>query len=512
MRNRILLQSESAGLKCIFALFLILALCPGLLISFPAMVDYPNHLARMFILSRDGTPAENPFYQVNWAVYPNLAMDLIVPRLARVMSVEAATRSFYVFSQILIVSGALAIEYAVKGRFHVAGIVAVMFLYSLPFAWGFVNFEFGMGVALWGIAIALIAQEQRRAVRLAAHSAFVALLFVAHFFALGIYGVTIGIHELWRAWSRRAPLTETFARMTILALPALAVVALMIFSGGSIGGSGTKWFFEYKPLWLFHIMNGYNLPLSTLSVLILLGLVYILAKRGALRIERAGIWLATGFAILYVLMPSKLLDTSFVDLRVVVAAALILPAFVSVSFPNPRWKLGVAFCVVFIVSANVALVFLVWNSYRAEYQAMIESFTKIQKGSLVLIGHSGEADDPPLGNLDEYPIYHAPVLAVAYADAFVPTFFTAPGKQPVVVRSAYQHLALPYGGPAPIGILKAIAEKKIPADTPVFVRNWFRDFDFLYVVGPHVPNAMPNLLDEVYAGSRFVLYRIRKQT
>ena len=56
----------------------------------------------MFILSRDGSADANPFYQVTWAVYPNLAMDLIVPRLARLMSVESATRAFHLVSQMLV--------------------------------------------------------------------------------------------------------------------------------------------------------------------------------------------------------------------------------------------------------------------------------------------------------------------------------------------------------------------------------------------------------------------------
>ena len=58
------------------------------------MVDYPNHLARMYLLSRTGVADANPFYQIAWAAYPNLAMDLIVPPLGRLLGVETATRFF----------------------------------------------------------------------------------------------------------------------------------------------------------------------------------------------------------------------------------------------------------------------------------------------------------------------------------------------------------------------------------------------------------------------------------
>src|SRR5262249_42077763 len=172
---------------------------------------YPNHLARMYLLSRAAAGDASPFYQVAWAAYPNLAMDLIVPRLALLMGVEAATRFFYLLSQILVVTGAIAIERVATRRFHIAGFVALMFLYSLPFAWGFVNFEFGLTIALWGIAAYLAVQERGWAVRLGVNVVSVVALFAAHFVALGIYGATIGLHELWRAWARRIPLVTIIA-------------------------------------------------------------------------------------------------------------------------------------------------------------------------------------------------------------------------------------------------------------------------------------------------------------
>ena len=72
----------------VFALLLCASFTPVLLTPIPAMVDYPNHLARMYVLVREGTASENPHYQVVWALYPNLAMDLLVPMFARTYSVS----------------------------------------------------------------------------------------------------------------------------------------------------------------------------------------------------------------------------------------------------------------------------------------------------------------------------------------------------------------------------------------------------------------------------------------
>lgn len=365
--------------KIVFALLLGASLSPVLLVPIPAMVDYVNHLARMYILSRSGGPDANPFYQVEWAIYPNLAMDLLIPQLARLVGIEYATRFFLLLSQVLVIAGTMAIERVVKGRLQISGFAALMFLYCLPFAWGFLNFEFGLGIALWGIAAAFKVQERPWPFRLGINAAFTAALFAAHFFALGVYGATVGLRELWRAWERKEAYLEVAFRFAVLAIPTLALLGAMMFTAGSIGGAGTRWFFEFKPLWLFQIMNGYSLTVSAASVVVLSGLLYVAAKRGVLKLEPGGLWIAIGFAVLYLAIPSRLFGTSFVDFRIITAAAFILPAFCTLSPLSRRWKLVTISSVAAITLANLAVVLFVWMSYRADYAAMIESFVRSTK-------------------------------------------------------------------------------------------------------------------------------------
>lgn len=496
--------------RVVFALLAAASLLPVLLTPIPAMVDYPNHLARMYILSQNGTPDANPSYEVAWALYPNLAMDLLVPQMARLISVENATRLFLLLSQLLIVGGALVLERVVKGRVHLAGFASLMFLYCLPFSWGFVNFEFGLGVALWGIAAYLMVAERAWLERFVVNAVFVAMLFAAHFFSLGVYGATLGFYELWRAYDRKVSYRAAALRLVTLAIPVVALFRVMQLTAGSIGSEGTTWHFEFKPIWLFRIMNGYNLTVSAASALALMALLYFAARRGVLKLEPAGIWLASGFALLYLVIPSKLFGTSFVDLRVIPAAALIVPAFCSLSLPSRRWTIAALTAVTGITLANLAIVYVVWLSYRVDYAAIIESFHKIDRGSLVLVGSSGEGEDPPFNDLTQYPMFYAPTLAVHYADAFVPNVFTEVGKQPVQARAAVHRLAIPYGGPMPIRVLTAIAAGQRSSDIPPFVRTWYRDYDYLYVLGPAVVNPLPNLLEELDRSARFVLYKIRR--
>jgi hypothetical protein len=493
----------------VFILLTAASLLPVFLTPIPAMVDYVNHLARMYILARNGSADANPYYQVAWALYPDLAMDLLIPQMARLVSVENATRLFLLLSQILIIGGALALERVVKGRMHFAGFAALMVLYCLPFSWGFVNFEFGLGVALWGIAGYLMAAERAWPMRFIVNAVFVTALFAAHFFALGVYGATLGLYELRRAYDRKLPYRAVLLRLVLLAIPVLALLGLMLSTAGSIGSEGSSWLFAFKPIWLFRIMNGYNLKVSAASSLVLLTLLYIAIKHRVLKLQPAGIWLAAGFSFLYLAIPSQLLGTSFSDLRMIPAAALILPAFCTLSLANRRWTMATLATVAVITLANLAVTCSVWLPYRADYAAIIASFQKIDRGSKILVGGSGEEGDPPFNDLTRYPMFYAPTLAVHYANAFVPNLFTAVGKQPVQARSSVGRLAIPYGGPVPLSALTAIAEGRPPSHVPPFISAWPQDYDYLYVLGPRTANPLPDLLEELDASRRFVLYKIR---
>lgn len=506
------LTSERSVSIAVFVVLTGVSLLPVLLTPIPAMVDYVNHLARMYILSQSGTPDANPYYEVAWAFYPNLGMDLLIPQIARLTGVETATRLFLLLSQVLIIGGALLIEWARKGRIELAGFAALAVLYCLPFSWGFVNFEFGLGLALCGIAVYLRLADGPWPKRFIANALFVAALYVAHFFSLGIYGATLGLYELWRLSREPAAYRIAAARLCALAVPALVMFGIMRATSGAIGSEGTSWFFAFKPIWPLRILNGYNLTIAAVTGLTLMSLLFVAARRGVLKLEPAGIWLAAGFALLYLAIPSKLFGTSFVDLRVIPAAALILPAFCSLSLPSRGWRLAGLAAISGIILINVAVVLAVWLPYRAEYAAMIESFRKIDRGSRILVASVGDVGDPPFADLTLYPMFYAPTLAVHYANAFVPNLFTEEGKQPVRPRDSVRRLAIPYGGPVPASLLAAIAAGQTPPGTPPFIRSWHRDFDYLYVIGRPAANPMPELLDVVETSGRFVLYRIQRRT
>ena len=64
----------------------------------------------------------------------------------------------------------------------------------------------------------------------------------------------------------------------------------------------------------------------------------------------------------------------------------------------------------------------------------------------------------------------------------------------------------------PSGLLTAIATGQPPTDAPPFVRTWYQDYDYLYVLGPPAANPLPDLLDVLDVSGRFVLNKIRRRS
>lgn len=481
------------------------ALLPTLLVEIPALVDYPNHLARMSILARDGTPAAHPYYQVTWALYPNLAMDLIVPMLARWMDVVTATKLFYGAAQGLILSGTIAVGYVVQRQIVLPALGATLFLYAPPFAWGFLNFAFGLGLGLWAFAVWIMLAPRTLALRLAVHALFAVLLFLSHLFALGLYGLLAGSYELWRLYTSRASATRWLLTFGGMALPVALLLLAMRSGGGTVGGSGNEWFFANKLNIILEI-NGFDLHWSLVLSIVFFVAVILASQRGLLTLVGAGRWVAVVLALTFLLMPARLLDTAFVDGRVWVVLMLVLAAFARLPAGGRSATILLGTLAALSLANSLYTALIQWD-YAKDYRAMAAALEQVPPRARILIARTGPEDDPPANRLD-YPMFHAAMLGVHTRDALVPTLFAYPGKQPVRPRPEVAALTIPQGGPVPLDIVTGIARGERNPTTHAFLTDWPAKFGYIVVLEPK-GNPLPEQLELMAEHRRFALFRVK---
>src|SRR5271157_3404513 len=79
----------------VYGLMSAIVLFPLAIVQVPGLTDYPNHLARMYILAHiDNSDALRRFYEVRWLPIPYLGMDATFEILSRFASIYDAGRIF----------------------------------------------------------------------------------------------------------------------------------------------------------------------------------------------------------------------------------------------------------------------------------------------------------------------------------------------------------------------------------------------------------------------------------
>jgi len=481
------------------AALLAFAIMPLFLVRVPAMLDYPNHLARMYLLS--GTPSLA--YEPAWRVCPNLAMDLIVPTLARFMDVAIAAKVFWGASSILIVSGAVFLELTVKGRHRLGGLGAMLALSSLPFAFGEANFGFGLGLAVWSLGLWIRLRERSAWLRWTVGAVAVAALFVAHMLALGVYGLAIGLFELSR-FSRRPRFTTLASLTAFMVSPVIIALAVMALFGGGVGRPAFDWMFDRKLPKLAMFLNYYHPMLALLEGAVGLGAAMLFAVDRRLRFTRAGAWVLVGFLLVCLILPERFFDSWGPDTKVLGALPVLLPAFTNISLPRGPWRVASLALVVGVIIANQVGTTWIWFAYQKDYQELEATFPLLTPGSTVLVGVGDR-----VGVWDQ-PMFHVPTLAAPVANVFVSSLFTVPGEQPIQPKPAYRDLDMAAGSdrsPPSVSSLMDIAAGGARFSEPNLAR-WPQRYNYLYVIGEPAPNPLPGTLSELTIRRRFTLYRV----
>ena len=210
-------------------------------------------------------------------------------------------------------------------------------------------------------------------------------------------------------------------------------------------------------------------------------------------------------------LPFRLFGGDLPSLRVAIGALLILPAFLIFEPTNQFFRFVPALVLSLIAVLNAGHTAYRWFTDRPEISALEESFKQIERGSFVLVGHTNFKEDR--FDKNAMPIMSATALATHYSTAFVPTLSTIPGQQPLQVCPELKSLALARTKdywPVAFSVLAAVANGTVTSKTPVHVRDWIHDYDYLYLLGPREQNPMPSRLTLLTTHNSFTLYRIIK--
>lgn len=495
----------------LFALLALIACIPIITHPLPPLEDYINHLGRMHVITNIGHDRDLArFYEIDWQIVPNLMMDLIVPTLARLTNVYLAGQLFTVLIFVLIMSGMLALNRVLFGRWSVLPLVAFPLLYNHIFLVGVMNYQFGIGLALWGLALWLAVRERTWPIRLLISTVIVFALFICHLFAVGLYGLGLLAVELLRLWDlRHRPLRASMLELVVTAVPFLLVLPLLLMSPTWQLLGEYEWEPRGKIDGLAYVIEVYSDIVAFLVAGVLTAAAIWAARHRLLQFHPVGWMLLAVGGIVYLGMPRKIFATYMADQRLPIALAFMVIACIHLELRHRLVRRGFIALLLVVLVVRVMEVDVAWAQLSSSVLEFRNSVKRITRGSTVLVATA----DPSGGDdVRDLGLVHAACLAIIERSALVSSAFTVSGKQIMHVKPAY------------VGQVDT-EDEEVPSVDQLIVSTVSRDegkqeywgmwqtrFDYVYVLFTEddAANPAPDFLTLVYDGGRFQLFRVNK--
>lgn len=484
----------------------------------PPLSDYPNHLARMFILAqRAHNEFLSHFYTVAWAAIPNLIMDLVVPSLVALVGIYVAGRIFIALTLLLMLLGPMLVHRAIYKRWSAWPLVGGLFVYNGFLFIGLMNYLFGVGIAAFGLAAWIALAERSAAIKILVSFVFCAILYVCHALALAIYGFGIASFEAWRLWSQREPQQGRPLRATAIILSAVAVCAPFLPFAYIVLHSPT-WGLVQQNVWesqgklqsieiFFSVYSDYaDIPFLALIV----AAIATAIRRGLVRFHTAGIIIATALAIAFVIMPRQAFGSWMADQRLVVGIFFMSLGFISVDLRKlEKQNFFFTICLV-AIAIRMVDVSVNWAALSQPMMELKSALHFLQPGARLLVTQIDNMPDDAASNA----LSHAPNLAVIERSALVSRLFTTEGKQIVHAQGDYRdHVDSEDGDTPTISQVLVTATTDTPPGAGThYWDDWDDFYDYLIVLGTDpedTNNPAPDMLQLVHIGRGFDLYKIR---
>jgi len=508
-RHRLADFSASQIMALFVALILLISI-PIWTHPLPPLSDYINHLARMRVIAElSNNPQIATFYQLEWQVIPNLAMDMIVPPLARLVNVYLAGQIFLVATFVLIISGVLMLNRALIGRFSVLPLLAIPLLYNYVFLVGLTNYIFGIGIAIWALAAWIDTGERPWPIRFALSIGFTVALFFCHLSALGIYGIGLLSVEILRLCQQSLdPWSKRLGHFLVAGAPFLIVVPLLYASPTMQLVAANSWEQRGKLDGLIYVIANYSdIAALGLVAILVAGAVWAM-RHHVLRFHPLAIVLLSVGGIIYFALPRVMFDTYMTDQRVPLGVAFMLFACGDLDSRRRLVRRGFLIILVVLITGRLLEIDYNWSQLSDSTSEFRSSVRRITPGSKVFVAYANASAGDDVRDLG---LVHAACIATIERSALVTTLFSVEGKQVIHVRPEYRDFAdIRDGTPPSTAQLILAAEHPLP-DMPAFWLNWTK-FDYIYILFTEddASNPDPSRLRLIADGDRFQLYRIIK--
>ncbi len=399
------------------------------------------------------------FYEIHWNILPNLAMDVVAPPLIGFMSTENAGKVFIGLTFALLAGGVMTFHAALQRRWSPWPLLAFFFLYNSVFLWGFLNYLFGLGLALFACALWIRLRERSAVLVIPLFSLITTGLFFAHLFAFGVFAMVVLSYEVAQWWNQRHEYIPDLGKPWWKAVPTLVLPLILLLLSPTFKSNPDNdpfWYRGLKPPAVVFLplatklealkgtLRTEHLTLDRVTGVVLFALLAIgLARRRCSVLP--SMYLPLGvLALATAAMPSSIGTTALVDIRMPIA--LVLFAIASSDWPltSRRWPVLVALILGMLFVVRMAAITDDWRGTDRHYRQFVHQLDQLPEGARLLSGIKLAAFDAYShadGRIPEImPMNNLACWGVLRRSLFVSNMFTAPGQQPIQLTPAVRAL------------------------------------------------------------------------
>ena len=469
---------------------------PLALVDVPPLLDYPNHLARAYVLAYGpADPHLSQMYAPHWTIIPNLALDLILPPLLTIMPVHLAGRLLLAITLVLPVVGTVLYNQTVFGQRSYWPLVSCMVACNGLFLLGFVNFQLGIGLALICAAGWRQWRETRPTAAVAIGIMFSAILFFSHLMGLLLFLILLLSYEIERPrlvqqqdYSLAASLHYAAWSILIFLLPA-ALYAMSAFGDTAADVSWETW--QEKLIRAAMSVVNYNLPLDIITACSIASLLVALARLRLILVPVGSIVALSTIIALFLISPFGFKGTGYVDARFTVIFGFLLFAMTLPLRSTKKQTLSFGSAMLILFCIRTAQTSAVWSAHNRDLEQLRGAISAVEPGSRVLVAAvSLEEADPLQPNFLQRQYLsdgsrldgHTAALLLIERHAFWPFLFANPEQQPVELLSPFREIATRTAGIPDVRLLSALVPEPVDVERFPLEGQWSCCYDYVLLM------------------------------
>jgi hypothetical protein len=324
------LNLRDAGVRAaLLVVACILLALPIWLVKYPPLVDYPNHLARAFVLHHLQDPNYDfgRWFAPDWGPNPYLFADLLMQVFQSVVGIYAAGKLMLTLCVLGLPLSVLFFLRRANPQSEFLAIFAFAVAYNPDILMGFMSFQLSLALCFVVMGVWLDWAREGKTGTYVLLWMLTTLLYLTHLGGFAVAGLAVMLYTLVTAGIGK--------RLVMGVLPFAPGAALFgyakLHGWAGRGLDYSTWQFMGKVKSMMIPLQGYSKTLGYVMALVVgATAVYFLARRNKLKVQMG--WAAVAAALLLVhwAMPDQYGDLAFIDYRFCIFAflfALAIPAF-----------------------------------------------------------------------------------------------------------------------------------------------------------------------------------------